>query len=105
MLCQALRFAHVGVAFKMQLTFVGPTKSRGQWFTQIPPSAVVALPRAKYRGTPCHSPEAWLVLVPRLYWKLCLSVFLFHCLDSNILAFDTKGNKQPLMFASCSIEG
>eukprot|EP00904_Undaria_pinnatifida_P007597 jgi/Undpi1/3968/HiC_scaffold_16.g07336.m1 len=57
----AWRIARVGVAFKLRLTFLEPTKARGNWFKENPPSAVVALPRATYRGRPCNAPEAWFV--------------------------------------------
>ncbi|CAN0079012.1 unnamed protein product, partial [Laminaria digitata] len=57
----ALRIARVGVPFKLRLTFLEPTKKRGKWFKENPPSAVVLLPRATYRGRRCNSPEAWFV--------------------------------------------
>ena len=60
-LSAALRIARVGVAFKLRLTFLEPTKTRGDWFKENPPSAVVVLPRATYRGRQCNSPEAWFV--------------------------------------------
>lgn len=60
-LSMALRIARVGVAFKLRLTFLEPTKARGPWFQKNPTSAVVVLPRAIYRSRACHSPEAWFV--------------------------------------------
>ena len=38
-----------------------PTETRGNWFKENPPSAVVVLPRATYRDRQCISPEAWFV--------------------------------------------
>lgn len=60
-LVQAVRVARKGVAFKLRLTFLEPTKTRGEWLKQNPPSAVVMLPRAVYRGRTCASTEAWFV--------------------------------------------
>ena len=57
----ALRLARVGVALKLRLTFLEPTKTRGNWLKENPHSAVVVLPRATYRGRQCNSPEAWFV--------------------------------------------
>ncbi|CAM9112158.1 unnamed protein product, partial [Hapterophycus canaliculatus] len=60
-LVQAMRVAREGVAFKLRLNFLEPTKTRGEWLKNNPPSAVVMLPRAVYRGRQCASPEAWIV--------------------------------------------
>ncbi|CAN0158809.1 unnamed protein product, partial [Scytosiphon promiscuus] len=58
---QALRVGRVGVAFKLRLTFLEPTKTRGRWLRENPPDRVVMLPRATYRGRKCSSTEAWFV--------------------------------------------
>ena len=58
---RALRVGRVGVAFKLRLTFLEPTKSRGQWLKDNPPHSIVMLPRATYRGRKCSSTEAWIV--------------------------------------------
>ncbi|CAN0035972.1 unnamed protein product, partial [Ectocarpus sp. 12 AP-2014] len=60
-LVQALRVARAGVAFKLRLSFLEPTKTRGEWLKANPPSAIVVLPRAVYRGRTCHSTEAWAI--------------------------------------------
>ena len=56
---QALRVGRVGVAFKLRLTFLEPTKTRGRWLTENSPNSIVVLPRATYRGRKCSSTEAW----------------------------------------------
>lgn len=58
---QALPVGRVGVAFKLRLTFLEPTKTRGRWLKDNPPHSVVMLPRATYRGRKCSSTEAWCV--------------------------------------------
>lgn len=58
---QALRVGRIGVAFKLRLTFLEPTKTRGQWLRDNPPCRVVMLPRATYRGRKCSSTEAWFI--------------------------------------------
>eukprot|EP00904_Undaria_pinnatifida_P000342 jgi/Undpi1/10308/HiC_scaffold_28.g12759.m1 len=58
---QALRIARVGVAFKLRLSFLEPSKARGPWFKENPPSVIAYLPRATYRGRVSNSPEAWFV--------------------------------------------
>lgn len=60
-LVQALRVAQVGVAFKLRLTFLEPTKTRGKWLKENPPSVMVVLPRATYRGRIFCTTEAWFV--------------------------------------------
>lgn len=47
---RALRVARFGVAFKLRLGFLEPTKSRGTWLNENPPHALVVLLRATYRG-------------------------------------------------------
>jgi len=47
---RALRVGRVGVAFKLRLTFLEQTKTRGQWLKDNPPHSIVVLPRAMYRG-------------------------------------------------------
>lgn len=61
---RALKIGRVGVAFKLRLTFIEPTKTRGQWLKDNPPHGVVVLPRALYRGRKCSSTEAWFI------WKV-----------------------------------
>ncbi|CAM9259984.1 unnamed protein product [Scytosiphon promiscuus] len=58
---QALRIGRVGVAFKLRLTFLEPTKTRGRWLRDNPPNMIVVLARATYRGRKCSSTEAWFV--------------------------------------------
>eukprot|EP00904_Undaria_pinnatifida_P003294 jgi/Undpi1/12966/HiC_scaffold_7.g02632.m1 len=58
---QALRIARVEVAFKLRLSFLEPSKARGPWLKENPPSVIVYLPRATYRGRVSNSPEAWFV--------------------------------------------
>lgn len=58
---QALRVSRVGVAFKLRLSFLEPTKTRGRWLRENPPDMIVVLPRATYRGRKCYAVEAWLV--------------------------------------------
>lgn len=58
---QALCVGRVGVAFKLRLTFLEPTKTRGRWLRENPPHSIVVLPRAVYRGRKCSSTEAWFV--------------------------------------------
>lgn len=58
---QALRIGRVGVAFKLRLTFLEPTKTRGGWLRANPPDMIVVLTRATYRGRKCSSVEAWFV--------------------------------------------
>ncbi|CAM9912567.1 unnamed protein product, partial [Hapterophycus canaliculatus] len=60
-LVQALRVARRGVAFKLRLTFLEPTKTRREWLKENPPTAIVMLPRAVYRGRKCAAAEAWVV--------------------------------------------
>ena len=62
MLRQALVVARVGVIFKLRLSFLEPTKSRGTWLQKYPPALTVVLPRAIYRGRKCNVPEAWIML-------------------------------------------
>ena len=61
MLRQALVVARVGVIFKLRLSFLEPTKSRGTWLQKYPPALTVVLPRAIYRGRKCNVPEAWIM--------------------------------------------
>ncbi|CAN0169294.1 unnamed protein product [Pylaiella littoralis] len=58
---QALHVAKVGVVFKLRLSFLEPTKTRGQWLKDNPPSLTIVLPRAAYRGRTCNVPEAWFM--------------------------------------------
>lgn len=58
---QALCVARVGVAFKMRLSFLEPTPSRVDWLRSNPPSRVIVLPRAIYRGRTSGGVEAWFV--------------------------------------------
>lgn len=58
---QAFRVARLGVAFKLRLSFLEPTKTRGTWLNENPPHALVVLPRATYRGRECSATEAWFV--------------------------------------------
>ncbi|CAM9976012.1 unnamed protein product, partial [Pylaiella littoralis] len=58
---QTLRIGRVGVAYKLRLDFLEPTKTRGRWFAENSPDKVVVLPRATYRGRRCCSTEAWFV--------------------------------------------
>ena len=60
----ACRIATVGVAFKLRLSFLEPVVSRAQWLTENPPSTVVVLSRAMYRGRQSSGVEAWFV------WKV-----------------------------------
>ncbi|CAM9806249.1 unnamed protein product [Ectocarpus fasciculatus] len=60
-LTQALLVARVGVAFKLRLSLLEPTKTRGKWLKDNPPTAIVVLPRATYRGRICSVTEAWFV--------------------------------------------
>ncbi|CAB1107694.1 unnamed protein product [Ectocarpus sp. CCAP 1310/34] len=60
-LVRALGVVRVGVAFKLRLSFLEPTKTRGKWLKDNPPSAVVVLPRATYCGRVCSSTEAWFI--------------------------------------------
>ncbi|CAN0324330.1 unnamed protein product, partial [Ectocarpus sp. 6 AP-2014] len=58
---QAMRVGRMGVAFKLRLTFLEPTKTRGRWLKENAPDRVVMLPRATYRGRGCSSTEAWFI--------------------------------------------
>lgn len=58
---RALRIGRVGVAFKLRLTFLEPTKTRGPWLKDNPPHSIVVLPRAVYRGRKCSSTEGWFI--------------------------------------------
>ncbi|CAM9784063.1 unnamed protein product, partial [Pylaiella littoralis] len=61
---QALRIVRKGVAFKLRLNFLEPTKSRGPWLAENYPELVVVLPRASYRGRQSFAVEVWFV-----WWK------------------------------------
>ena len=58
---QALVVARVGVIFKLRLSFLEPTKTRGTWLHKTPPALTLLLPRAVYRGRTCNVPEAWTI--------------------------------------------
>jgi len=58
---QALVVARVGVIFKLRLSFLEPTKTRGTWLQKTPPALTLLLPRAVYRGRTCNVPEAWIM--------------------------------------------
>lgn len=58
---QALLVSRVGVAFKLRLSFLEPTKTRGEWLKENKPDSIVVLPKATYRGKKCCSVEAWFV--------------------------------------------
>ena len=58
---QALVVARVGIIFKLRLSFLEPTKTRGTWLPKIPPALTLLLPRAVYRGRTCNVPEAWIM--------------------------------------------
>ena len=60
----ACRIAKVGVAFKLRLNFLEPVNSRAQWLMQNPPTKMIVLTRATYRGRPSAGVEAWFV------WKI-----------------------------------
>ena len=60
----ACRIATVGVAFKLRLSFLEPVVFRAQWLIQNPPSTVIVLSRAVYRGRQSSGVEAWFV------WKI-----------------------------------
>jgi hypothetical protein len=47
---QAVRCARVGVALLLRKTFTEPTKQRGAWLQEHPPSRQIALPRHSFRG-------------------------------------------------------
>ena len=61
-------------------------KARGQWFEQNPLSAVVTLPREKYRGRPCHLPKAWFVRRRGCVGGNSVGQPFFRGLDSNNVA-------------------
>ena len=58
------RITKVGVAFKLRLSFLEPVVSRAQWLMENPPSTVIVLSRAVYRGRASAAVEAWFV------WKV-----------------------------------
>ncbi|CAN0364435.1 unnamed protein product [Pylaiella littoralis] len=58
---QALHVAQGGVVFKLRLSFLEPTKTRGQWLKDNPPSLTIVLPCAVHRGRKCNVPEAWFM--------------------------------------------
>ena len=58
---QALVVARVGVIFKLRLSFLERTKTRGTWLQKPPPALTLLLPRAVYRGRICSVPEAWIM--------------------------------------------
>ncbi|CAM9157863.1 unnamed protein product [Ectocarpus sp. 4 AP-2014] len=55
---QAMPVGRMGVAFKLRLTFLEPTKTRGRWLKENAPDRIVTLPRSTYRGRGCSSTEA-----------------------------------------------
>ncbi|CAN0402120.1 unnamed protein product, partial [Pylaiella littoralis] len=57
----ACQIAKVDVAFKLRLNFLEPVPSRAQWLIDNPPSTVIVLSRATYRGRQSSGVEAWLV--------------------------------------------
>ena len=60
----AIQIATVGIAFKLRLNFLEPIPSRAQWLIENPPSCVIVLSRATYRGRQASGVKAWLV------WKV-----------------------------------
>ena len=73
----AIQIATVGVAFKLRLNFLKPIPSRAQWLKKHPPSSVIVLSRATYRGRQASGVKAWLVwnvrpetvYPPSFFWR------------------------------------
>lgn len=57
----ACLIAKVGVAFKLRVAFLEPIPARAQWLRENPPSKMIVLRRATYRGKRAAAIEAWFI--------------------------------------------
>lgn len=46
----AFKYAQVGVAMLLRLSFLEPTKNRGVWLNEHPPTSIIILPRISFTG-------------------------------------------------------
>jgi len=42
--------AKIGVAMLLRLSYLEPTKTRGRWLSECPPTALIVMPRFSFRG-------------------------------------------------------
>jgi hypothetical protein len=62
----AYEHAGIGIAFLLRITWFEPTSNRADWLAAHPPTAIIALPRYKYRKDKEHGDSAttaWFVWV------------------------------------------
>ena len=66
-LLNAWRHSQVGVAFLLRLSFLEPTRERGQFLAENPPSDLIVLPRYSFTGDGSTDSVtcAWMVWYPR----------------------------------------
>lgn len=58
----AVRCTTIGVALLVRKTFLEPTRERGPWLQEHPPTIIIGLPRYSFRGTGSDSVSCdWMV--------------------------------------------